>query len=109
MYCCTGRQSDKHIRNTTEELLCAKRKLEIENKQLREQLKSAKDEWSHNVDEFVEKWFDENQDHVDIGVINVGFFKIDLFPDYIEKHIYKKVIKILYSFITSAIAPKVTS
>ena len=87
-------------------LIAKQRKLEFENKALKEKLELADREWARNVDAFVDTWFEENKDDVDIGVIDFRFFKLDLFPDYLEKHIYKKVIKIVYSFMMSAIAPK---
>ncbi len=82
-------------------------KLISDNEKLKEQLKESDNQWATNIDVFVEKWFEENRDNIDIGVINFGFFKLDLFPDYLEKHIYKKVLKVVYSFIQSAIAPKI--
>ena len=78
-----------------------------ENELLMERLNESDNQWAKNIDVFVEKWFEENRDNIDIGVINFGLFKVDIFPDYLEKHIYKKVIKIVYSFIQSAIAPKI--
>ena len=78
-----------------------------ENELLMERLNESDNQWAQNIDVFVEKWFEENRDNIDIGVINFGLFKVDIFPDYLEKHIYKKVIKIVYSFIQSAIAPKI--
>lgn len=70
-------------------------------KDLLNQLDEKENSWAKNIDEFVDKWFDENKDEVNIGVINFGLFKLDVFPNYLEKHIYKKVLKILYSFLTS--------
>ena len=78
-----------------------------ENELLMDRLNESDNQWAKNIDVFVEKWFEENRDNIDIGVINFGLFKVDIFPDYLEKHIYKKVIKIVYSFIQSAIAPKI--
>ena len=78
-----------------------------ENELLMERLNESDNQWAKNIDVFVEKWFEENRDNIDIGVINFGLFKVDIFPDYLEKHIYKKVIKIVYSFIQAAIAPKI--
>jgi hypothetical protein len=31
-------------------------------------------------------WYEENKDNVDIGVIDFKLFKIDVFPDNLEKH-----------------------
>ena len=66
-----------------------------ENELLMERLNESDNQWAKNIDVFVEKWFEENRDNIDIGVINFGLFKVDIFPDYLEKHIYKKVIKIV--------------
>ena len=53
-----------------------------------------------SIDEFVDKWYEENKD-VDIGVIRVPFIgKVDVFPDRIEKHIYKKSLHIASSLMT---------
>ena len=46
------------------------------------------------VDDFVDNWFEANKDDVDIGNIKVGPFQVDLLPDEMEKHIYKKALKI---------------
>lgn len=91
-----------------EELVEENKKLEKQNKELRKRLKEADAEWSRNIDAFVDQWFEENHEDVDIGVIDLKICKIDVFPDYLEKHIYKKVLKIVYSFITSSLSPKVS-
>tara|TARA_Y100000768_G_scaffold388563_1_gene385249 strand:- start:5336 stop:5653 length:318 start_codon:yes stop_codon:yes gene_type:complete len=46
------------------------------------------------IDNFVDTWFEANKDDVDIGNVEIGPFKIDLLPDEMEKHIYKKSLKI---------------
>lgn len=57
--------------------------------------------WGEYIDKYVDKWFDTNKSEVDIGVVNVGgLFTIDLLPDTVEKYIYKKVIKIVFSLVT---------
>ena len=90
---------------TRAELLHRLALLENENNSLRTKLHNVEHEWSRNIDTFVDKWFEENKDEIQIGLVDFRLFKIDLFPDYLEKHIYKKVIKILYSFVTSTLAP----
>jgi len=55
-------------------------------------------EWSKRIDIFVEQWYEKNKEEIGIGVLDLHFTKIDLFPDYIEKYIYKKVLKLAYSF-----------
>tara|TARA_X000000950_G_C13435124_1_gene465692 strand:- start:195 stop:530 length:336 start_codon:yes stop_codon:yes gene_type:complete len=73
--------------------------------EVNDELKKEKEEndqaWARKIDKFVDEWFEENKEEVDIGVINLGFFKIDIFPDYLEKYIYKKMFKIAYSFVTT--------
>tara|TARA_B100000902_G_scaffold400038_1_gene474894 strand:- start:12546 stop:12926 length:381 start_codon:yes stop_codon:yes gene_type:complete len=79
--------------------------LMLENKILKEKLDNSQKEWVDHIDTFVEKWYEENKDNIDIGVVNLGLFKIDILPDYIEKHLYKKILKILYSYLTTTLAP----
>lgn len=62
--------------------------------------KAAERTWADNVDEFVEEWYENNKDDVDIGQIKIaGRWKVDLIPDELEKRIYKKVLKIVISMI----------
>jgi len=58
-----------------------------------------KNNYSNFVDNYVEDWFEKNKEDVDIGKINIGMFEIDILPDYIEKYIYKKILRILFSII----------
>ena len=59
-----------------------------------------KKQWSSYVDEYIDTWYEENKDDVDIGVIKLfGMFSIDVMPDELEKHIYKKVFKIMFSLL----------
>lgn len=54
------------------------------------------------IDNFIDNWFEKNKENVDIGVIDIGgVFKVDVLPDSIEKHIYKKVFKIMFSMLHS--------
>ena len=56
--------------------------------------------WSSYIDEYIDTWYEENKDEVDIGVIKLfGPFSIDVMPDQLEKHIYKKVFKIMFSLL----------
>ena len=82
------------------------KKLERENENLRLKLQETRDSWAINIDTFVDEWFEENKEKIDVGVIDCGLFKIDVFPDTLEKHIYKKSLKIFYSFINAALTPK---
>ena len=66
-------------------------KLEYELKTIQEK------KWHQYVDEFVDKWYETNKDQVDIGNVSVGPFSIDVMPDKLEKHIYKKTLKIMFS------------
>ena len=59
-----------------------------------------KKEWSSYIDEYIDTWYEENKDEVDIGVIKLfGMFSLDVMPDELEKHIYKKVFKIMFSLL----------
>tara|TARA_Y100000389_G_scaffold177697_1_gene190223 strand:- start:8912 stop:9343 length:432 start_codon:yes stop_codon:yes gene_type:complete len=110
-----------------DELVESNKKLETENENLRNQMKKtgdeleeiqnelkelkqclveSKTEWARNIDAFVDDWYEKNCQEVDIGVIDFKFFKIDVLPDFIERHIYKKVIKIVYSFFTESFKPR---
>ena len=91
--------------NTNDERDVYIKKLEIENENLRLNLEYTKKEWATNIDNFVDTWFEENKEEIDLGVIDFRFFKVDVFPDSLEKHIYKKVLKILFSFLTSTVSP----
>ena len=82
------------------------KKLERENENLRLELQKIRNEWATNIDDFVDAWFEENKEKIDIGIIDFGLFKIDVFPDTLEKHIYKKTLKIVYSFINASLTPK---
>ena len=85
-------------------------KLKEENNRLKDEIvelkgeKGLKDELSRNIDEFVEKWYGENRDLVDIGEVEIcGKYKIDLIPDELEKRLYGKMIKIVLAFLARGI------
>ena len=61
-------------------------------------------DWKDNVDKYIDTWFENNKDDVDIG--KLAAFKIfgqpieiDVLPDELEKAIYKKFLKIIISLI----------
>lgn len=81
-------------------------KLRLENKALLKEMNEKTQKWAQNIDTFVEKWHMKNKELIDIGVIDFKLFKIDVFPDKLEKHIYKKVLKIIYCFFVDTIAPE---
>tara|TARA_B100001057_G_scaffold464825_1_gene520347 strand:- start:282 stop:593 length:312 start_codon:yes stop_codon:yes gene_type:complete len=57
-------------------------------------------QWSSYIDDYIDTWYEENKEDVDIGVIKLfGMFSIDVMPDELEKHIYKKVFKIMFSLL----------
>jgi len=63
--------------------------------QLEKEIKTLKNKkMVDKIDDFVDNWFEDNKDDVDIGNIKVGPFQVDLLPDEMEKHIYKKSLKI---------------
>ena len=52
-----------------------------------------------SIDEFVDKWYKENKE-VNIGLINIPMVgEIDVLPNKVEKHIYKKSLLIASSLI----------
>ena len=85
------------IKKQEDEIRSLKERLEKQ----KEKTRDAEREWSTKIDEFVENWFEENKDDVDIGIINIGPFRIDIFPDFLEKYIYKKILIIAYSFLNT--------
>ena len=66
-------------------------------------LKKHKPELSEQIDRFVDKWYDENHKDIDIGQMEIAGIKFDIMPDELEKHIYKKSLKIMFSFLHSTI------
>ena len=82
------------------------KKIKLKNEKLKKSLDASINKVNADIDNFVENWYEKNQENIDIGVIKLGFFKIDIFPDYLEKYIYKKVIKILYSYLLDTIDKK---
>ena len=70
---------------------------EIES--LRSQVNLLESSWNEKIDSFVDNWFEKNKDQVDIGHTNILGFPVDLLPNHIEKHIYKKTLKILFSLV----------
>lgn len=52
------------------------------------------------IDNYIDVWYEENKDDVDLGNTKCcGFWKVDLIPDELEKHMYKKIFKIMYSLL----------
>tara|TARA_X000000950_G_C13899100_1_gene654183 strand:- start:1794 stop:2045 length:252 start_codon:yes stop_codon:yes gene_type:complete len=61
-------------------------------------------EWKERIDKYIDKWFENNKDDVDIGKITAfklfgQSIEIDVLPDELEKAIYKKIFKIAISLI----------
>lgn len=96
-------KSRNEEKDTIEFLINENEKLKNKNENLQNKLNSSINKVNNDIDIFVEKWYVENNDAVDIGVIKIGFLKIDIFPDYLEKYIYKKILKILYSYLLETI------
>lgn len=84
-------EHDSRVNELTNEIKTLKEKLfAIEN-----------NSWGEYIDKYIDKWYDVNKKEVDIGVVNVGgLFNIDLLPDNVEKYLYKKVIKIIFSMVS---------
>jgi len=77
--------------------------LKQENNRLRLQLneeinKNKHKNWSQNIDNFVDKWFETNEENISIGTVSILYQEIDLFPNWLEKIVYKKMLKIVYCF-----------
>ena len=76
-----------------------------ENKILKEKIKELENNsLSNKIDNFVDEWFDKNNDDIDIGRIGAfnvfgKEYEIDIMPDVMEKAIYKKSIKIMVSLL----------
>ena len=81
--------------------------LQLENKNLRKKIENievVKNNASDKIEQFVEKWYEENKDLVDLGEIEIcGRYKVDLIPDDMEKRIYAKMLKIVYAFLARGI------
>ena len=75
--------------------------LEKKIKNLQNKLKLLKDKKFYDyIDDYIDKWYDNNKEEVDLGIVKIcGIFKVDLIPDELEKHMYKKIFKIIYSLI----------
>jgi hypothetical protein len=68
-----------------------------------DRLKKSQQNYGEKIDNFVEKWYEENKEEVDIGQLDIIGLKVDLMPDELEKYIYKKCMKIMFSFMHSAV------
>lgn len=73
--------------------------LMMENHALRARLRARTRSWGERIDDFVDEWFERNRDEVDVGRIEILGRTVDLFPNWLEKHVYKKLLKIAYSFV----------
>ena len=74
------------------------KKLESRIKELEKQLQEVHEKkWHHYVDEFIDNWYEKNKEQVDIGKTKLGPFTIDLMPDDLEKNLYKKTFKIMFT------------
>ena len=85
--------------------------LKKENDRLKKELKEMKEKeektWDKYIDEFVDEWYENNKDEVNIGRIKLfNILPIDLVPDSCEKNIYKKTLKIIISMLGDAKLPK---
>ena len=71
----------------------------LENQLLRRQLRQTNRSWGERIDAYIDQWFERNQSEVDIGRVTILGHEVDLFPDWLEKAVYKKLMKIAYSFV----------
>lgn len=83
--------------------------LQTENEKLKKILKETNDKtWSQKIDIMVDKWYDKYNDDIDIGRISVfeilgKKYEIDVLPDEMEKAIYKKCVKIMFSILHESV------
>ena len=85
------------------ELINMLEKANTDVKQLRKNIKNLQNKsFSDYIDSYIETWYENNKDDVDLGVVSCfgGLIKADLMPDELEKYIYKKIFKIAFSLIT---------
>ena len=77
--------------------------LQAENKKLKlklDNLEKTKADAVSRIDNFVDEWYNDNKDMVDIGEVQIcGKYKVDLIPDELEKRLYAKMLKIVYAFL----------
>ena len=95
----------KEVKKNTNEKIekkqLTKEELEKKIEGLEKKLKLLEEkQWSNYIDEYIDTWYEENKDEVDIGRIKLfNLIPIDVMPDELEKHIYKKVLKIMFSLL----------
>lgn len=95
----------KEVKKNTNEKIenkqLTKEELEKKIEDLEKKLKLLEEkQWSNYIDEYIDTWYEENKDEVDIGRIKIfNLIPIDVMPDELEKHIYKKVFKIMFSLL----------
>lgn len=84
------------------ELMKANKCLTVENERQKKRIDHLQQLnvcWTDKIDDYVDKWFEKNKEQIDIGLIKLPFgFTVDVLPNDLEKHIYKKILKILFSF-----------
>ena len=90
-------KESKEIENLKNKIKDLKNKLkEKDEKRDAEREKTKDKNFEKKLDEFIENWFEKNKE-IDIGVISTPFGKIDILPDKIEKHLYKKISKVIFA------------
>ena len=96
----TIKEQQNTIKILEEELF----KIKEELFKIKEEIKLEKDNkglsTSEYIDNYIDNWFEKNKEDVDIGEIKIAGFKVDLLPDKVEKHIYKKILKILLTLLS---------
>ena len=91
----------KNTNEKIEKIELTKEELEKKVKDLEKKIKLLEEkQWSNYIDDYIETWYEENKEEVDIGRIKLfNLMPIDVMPDELEKHIYKKVFKIMFSLL----------
>lgn len=74
-------------------------RLLLENQRLRKELQRHNQTWYERIDDYVDQWFERNRDQVELGRVEVMGHELDLFPNWLEKKIYKKLLSIALSFL----------
>lgn len=97
---------------STKEAFHENESLQQENERLKARLVALEEAnsktWAEKIDSMVDNWYDKYNDDIDIGRISVfemmgKKYEIDVLPDEMEKAIYKKCVKIVFSILKETV------
>ena len=95
MYCCVrDNRDDVHDPKALKEEII---NLKLQISRLRENYNSIDD----RIDKHVDKWFEDNNVEHEVVGIKIFGLRVNIFPKDFERNIYKKILKIVYSFFKS--------